>query len=280
MSVSQREIEAMIALFDDDDEIFFAVKKDMTEKYGKDALPVLLAAAQKNAPTSALLLHRIHMTLAEIRKNTLSEGLKNWIENGAKDLAEGLFYLALLENPALTLENLQQKLDDLTFEAWKHYKYAFTPTEQIQNLNRIFFQEMRFKPNINHFHLPENSMIDSILEKRTSNPIGLCIAYMHIAQSLRFPVFGVNLPNLFVLTYKSPQSCFYINVFNLGIIFSRTDIENYLLQMRLEPHDAFFEPCQNSVIVKRVMNNLLAAYEKTAEVEKFNDLTKLIKHIA
>jgi regulator of sirC expression with transglutaminase-like and TPR domain len=279
MENHESEIKALISLFDDNDEVFSHVRNVLIGKHGKKALPFLYDSLKFSNEFNELTRERIQQTIADIRQDSLASGLKNWAENGAIDLTEGLFWIAQTENPTLTLDGLRGQLDELVFEAWRNYKYAFSPTEQIYNLNRTFFQELGFKPNINHFHLPENSMLDKIIEKRTSNPIGLCIIYAHIAQSLKFPVYGVNLPNLFVLTYKSPQVQFYINVFNLGVIFSKHDIENYLLQMRINPAENFFEPCGNLDIVRRVLNNLLLAYEKTAEAEKYNDIKKVIRTV-
>ncbi len=65
-------------------------------------------------------------------------------------------------------------------------------------------------------------MINQVLESKKGNPISLAAVYMLIAQKLKLPIFGVNLPNLFVLIYKSEELNFYINVFNRGVIFSKT----------------------------------------------------------
>ena len=62
-------------------------------------------------------------------------------------------------------------------------------------------------------------MINAVLESKKGNPISMCVVYMLIAQKLKLPVYGVNLPSLFVLTYKKGDEQFYINAFNKGLNF-------------------------------------------------------------
>jgi regulator of sirC expression with transglutaminase-like and TPR domain len=117
------------------------------------------------------------------------------------------------------------------------------------------------------------------LETNRGNPISLCILYILIAQKLELPICGVNLPNLFLCTYKSKDHQFYINAFNKGLIFSKSDIENYVHQLHLNPIDLFFEPCNNEDIVKRVLRNLIISFEKIGDHQKSDEVKQLLKAI-
>jgi regulator of sirC expression with transglutaminase-like and TPR domain len=124
-------------------------------------------------------------------------------------------------------------------------------------------------------------MINVVLETKRGNPITLCIIYMLVAQKLKLPVAGVNLPNLFVLTYKDVKhSQFYINVFNKGLIFSRQDIENYINELHLTHQSSFFEPCSNLEIVRRVFRNLINSFDKMGEHAKAEEVKELLLIIA
>jgi regulator of sirC expression with transglutaminase-like and TPR domain len=103
------------------------------------------------------------------------------------------------------------------------------------------------------------------------------VIYLLIARKLGLPVYGVNLPNLFVLTYKSHNTQFYINVFNRGIIFSKTDIDHYIAQLNIKPKDIFYNPCTNLEIIQRVLRNLILSYEKTGEQEKIKEIENILK---
>ena len=123
-------------------------------------------------------------------------------------------------------------------------------------------------------------MINVVLETRRGNPISLCVIYMLVAQKLKLPVYGVNLPNLFVLIYQEGKNSFYINAFNKGLIFSRQDIENYIHELRLTPQPSFFEPCSNLEIIRRVFRNLIMSFDKMGEHEKAEEVKELLLIIA
>ena len=118
-------------------------------------------------------------------------------------------------------------------------------------------------------------MINVVLDSRKGNPITLCCIYMIVAQRLNMPVYGVNLPNLFVLTYKKDTVQFYVNVFNKGLVFMRSDIDHYIAQLNLKPNETFYQPCNNLDIVKRVLRNLTLAFEKTGDTEKVKEIERM-----
>jgi regulator of sirC expression with transglutaminase-like and TPR domain len=102
-----------------------------------------------------------------------------------------------------------------------------------------------------------------------------------VAQKLKLPVSGVNLPNLFVLTYKDDRNAqFYINAFNRGLIFSRQDIENYINELHINPQDSFFEPCSNLDIIRRVLRNLIVSFDKMGEHAKAEEVKELLQIVA
>jgi regulator of sirC expression with transglutaminase-like and TPR domain len=102
---------------------------------------------------------------------------------------------------------------------------------------------------------------------------------MLVAQRLNLPIYGVNLPNLFVLTYQSQAQIgepFYINCYNRGLILSRTDIEHYVAQLNLSPNDIFYSPCSHLDIVRRALRNLAFSFEKMQEPAKALEVGKLL----
>jgi regulator of sirC expression with transglutaminase-like and TPR domain len=123
-------------------------------------------------------------------------------------------------------------------------------------------------------------MLNQVFDLKKGNPISLCVIYMLVANRLGLPVSGVNLPSLFVLTYKTPQIQFYINIFNRGLIFSKVDISNYIKQMQLKPQDTFFQPCTNLDIVSRVLRNLIVSFEKISDLEHAKEVESILKAIS
>lgn len=107
-------------------------------------------------------------------------------------------------------------------------------------------------------------------------PITLCVLYLLAGKHFNLPLYGVNLPNLFILTYKTRETQFYINVFNSGIIFEKEDIDKYIAQLEMSPADVFYQPCTALNIVSRVLLNLVMAYERLGENKKMADMKSLL----
>lgn len=152
--------------------------------------------------------------------------------------------------------------------------------DQVKVLNSVIFSKLKFGANTKNFHSANNSMLNIVLETHRGNPISLCVIYMLIAQKLGVPLYGVNLPNLFVLTYKKDNFQFYLNVFNKGLVFSKIDIDNYIAQLNLTPNDIFYQPCSNLDIIKRVLRNLILAFEKTGDDDRVKEVEHILKAIS
>ena len=150
--------------------------------------------------------------------------------------------------------------------------------------NHIFYNIHGFSGNTTSHQDPQNSYINQVLETKKGNQISLAIIYAIIAQKLDIPVYGVNLPQHFILAYvdETMQSefengiLFYINAFNKGFIFGRRDVDMFLKQLNLKYDRQFYEPCSNVDIIKRVLRNLISAYEHASSSDKVNELTELL----
>jgi regulator of sirC expression with transglutaminase-like and TPR domain len=121
----------------------------------------------------------------------------------------------------------------------------------------------------------------------------LSVVYMLICKELNIPVYGINLPQHFVLAYINDNAnlmdvnnkslsnniLFYINPFSKGLIFAQKDIDQFLKQLNLDPEAKYYLPCSNTEILKRSLNNLIFSYEKLGYLEKVGELKKLEKQL-
>ncbi len=71
------------------------------------------------------------------------------------------------------------------------------------------------------------------------------------------------------------QILFYINPYARGRIFDHHEIENYLKALKLPMEKGYYEPCSNTLILKRMLSNLCFSYKKIGENKKVEDLKKL-----
>jgi len=154
----------------------------------------------------------------------LKAQLHPWKAGGAPDLAEAIRLVATCQYPDLTPQKLSAKLKALHADVAAGYIPVDDPEGRVQNLNEVFFGQLKFRANTQAFHDPRNSFLNVVLDTRQGMPITLGVLYLLAGNHPGLPLYGVNLPNLFILTYKTPETQFYVNVFNKGIVFSRAGI--------------------------------------------------------
>lgn len=273
--MNQKEIKALISLLDDEDPEVTQHVEDKILSLGGDIIPYL--ETEWEGSFNAIIQRKIEELVHELQLGIMSDRLQTWKNGGSLDLLEGMWIISTYLYPDLTLEKLKTTIDQLYFDIWVQFQDEMNSTDQLQRINSMFFGEFKFAANTKNFHSPSNSMINIVLETRRGNPITLCVIYLLIAQRLGLPVYGVNLPNLFVLTYKNDQNQFYINVFNRGIIFTKTDIDHYITQLNIKPKEIFYQPCSNLAIIQRVLRNLILSYEKTGDHDKSKELENILK---
>jgi regulator of sirC expression with transglutaminase-like and TPR domain len=273
-----KKMEALVSLIDEPDPVVFADISRSIENFGYDIIPFLEMEWEKQSPP---LQKRLEDMIHSIQYRKVCEDLENWIEGGATDLLQGCLIITRYQYPTINEHEIEYLLARIRKDIWLELNDNLTALEQIKVFNYIFFELHGFHGNVENYHAPENSYINKVLESKTGNPLALSIIYMLIAQSLDLPVKGVNLPEHFVLAYtgasidpdtfeyRGNQVLFYINVFSKGTVFSYKDIELFLKQLHQESKPSYYNPCHNTDIIMRMLNNLLISYQKN------NDMTKL-----
>lgn len=269
------EFKALVSLLEDDDRQVIDHVEEKIKSLGQKVIPYLETEWESNLnPT---VQRRIEDLIHILQFELLQERLVDWYENESDDLLKGLWIIATYQYPDLEYLKLKQDLEQIYYEAWLEFKPDAHPIDQIKLLNSVLFGKLKFGANTKNFHSPSNSMINMVLESKKGNPISLCSVYMLVAKKLKMPVYGVNLPNLFILTYKHEQHHqFYINAFNRGLIFSRDDIDNYIAELRITPQKNYFQPCDNKEIIKRSLRNLINSFGKIGDHAKSEEVKSLL----
>lgn len=265
-------------MLDDEDQQIVSHVEEKILSIGKEAIPFLEREWESNLNPS--VQGRIEELIHMLQYDLLRERLKKWYESADHDLLTGMWILATYQYPDLELEKLKQELEQIYYETWLEFRPDLYPFDQVKVINSVLFNKLKFGANTKNFHSPGNSMINVVLESRKGNPITLCVIYLLVAQKLKLPVHGVNLPNLFILTYKDDNHQFYINAFNRGLIFSKQDIENYIHELHLVPQSSFFEACSSLEIIRRALRNLVMSFEKMGEHAKADEVKVLLVEIS
>lgn len=276
--MQESELKALVSLLDDEDKQISSHVEEKILSLGKQAIPFLEQEWESNL--NPAVQGRIEELIHTLQYELLKERLRDWYVSKDHDLLTGMWIIATFQYPDLELEKLRQELEQIYYDTWLEFRPDLYAFDQIKVINSVLFNKLKFGANTKNFHSPGNSMINVVLESRKGNPITLCVIYLLVAQKLKLPVRGVNLPNLFILTYKDDNHQFYINAFNRGLIFNKQDIENYINELHLVPQKSFFEACDSVEIVRRALRNLVMSFEKMGEHAKAEEVKLLLIEIS
>jgi len=283
--LNKKEVTALINLLDDPDEKIFSTVKGKILDLGEKAIPVLEDAWESSV--SLLLQTRIENIIHRIQFDKTLEAITEWKQKDSSDLLEGALLVARYHYPELDESKVQESLKQLYQDVWLEMNDQLTALEKVRVINHLFFDVHRFVGNTENYTAPENSYINKVLESKKGNPLSLAIIYLTLCRKLNLSVYGVNLPQHFVMVYidelmfssenKEDNIMFYINPFSKGAIFSRREIDIFLNQLGIDHQKSFYLPCSNVEIIKRLIRNLITSYTNLDDHEKIADLKEILK---
>lgn len=286
--MNAKELNALINLLDDPDEEVFTMVKGRLMSIGQDVIPVLENVWEMGDPFNNLVQTRIETIIHKIQFDSICSTLKKWADDGAIDILTGAILVARYQYPDLDESKIKNKLDQITRDVWLELNSHLTALEKVRILNHIIFDVHGFSGNTTNYHAPQNSYINNVIESKKGNPLSLSVLYAIVAQKLGIPIYGVNLPQHFILAYvdngtpdevymkKDDQVLFYINPFSRGAVFSKKEIDSFLKQLNLETEPAYYQPCSNLDIIRRLITNLIYSYEKLGYPSKKEELQELL----
>jgi regulator of sirC expression with transglutaminase-like and TPR domain len=285
--MSLKEVIALITLLDDPDEDIYSQVKNRFVTLGPPAIPHLETAWENSF--EAIMQKRIESIIHTIQFESLQNALQTWANEDQEDLLKGILIIARYQYPDLDENKIKKQLAQIKHDVWLELQEDLTALEKVKIINHILFEVHQFSGNITNYHAPQNSFINTVLESKKGNPLMLSVVYMLICKELNIPVYGINLPQHFVLSYVNDYAnlidvnnktlsnniLFYVNPFSKGLIFNQKDIDQFLKQLNLEPEPKYYLPCSNLDIIKRCLSNLIFSYEKLGYPEKVRELKKL-----
>lgn len=278
------EISALLNLLEDEEELIWQSAESALEKLELETIQNLVL----DFDLSEIQLNRVNKIALSVKYLKLKNRLEDWKANRSYHLLEAMAIVCNIKYNEVTEESLSNSIEKLRLEAWLEFHYDLTAFEKVKIINYILFQLNGFKGDESDFLNPDNSFLNKVLENRKGNPISLAIVYLMVSQNLNLPIFGVNLPKHFILTYleieaeDAPQNfnqksvfkeipdkaaMFYINPYDLGSVFTREQLSKIIKQLDLEDKIEYFKPCNNADIITRVLKNLYNGYLNSGHIE-------------
>ncbi len=284
--MSSAEISALITLIEDPDETIFNQVRSEIVARGEGIIPQLERYWEFNQ-FGNLFQERIENLIHSIQYNCISSQLENWVTKEENDLLEGSILINKYQYPSFDEHEVRRQITAIRQDIWLELNDNLTALEQVNVINHILFTVHNFEGNKTNYVSPQNSYLADVLSTKKGNPLSLAILYQVLANSLDIPIYGVNLPNHFVLAYMDENRLgmlqeggdngilFYINPFSGGSIMHKTEIDDFLMHLELPQEVQYYRPCKNIDILQRMVNNLIFAYIQQDKPEKANELKAL-----
>ncbi len=285
--ITKDTLHALITLLDDPDKQIVSHISNKIKSIGIEVIP-LLESAWENTKLTTSHQQRIEQITHEIQFEQIKKELLTWKSTQELNILDAWFIISKWQYPGINKENYLNKIEEIRKAIWIEINDQQTAFEKVKIINKIFYQNYHFKGDTKNYHSPINSYLNTVLETKHGNPLSLSILYSSISQSLNIPIYGVNLPNHFILAYMDEHMVnqllgnttnsgvfFYINAFSDGSILYENDIRKFLADLKLPEEKGYFEPCQNTIIIQRIFINLISSYQAIGKVDKVNELLEL-----
>ena len=257
--LTERERAALLKLLDDDDPAVHAAVRERIMALGPESCEWLRPHALSSDP---VLRKRVHAIILHFERcATDSEFTAFCLRHGDTfDLETAALLLARTTYPEINLAAYRALLDEFAGILRMRLHPGDEPHEQLATINAYLFQELGFHGNQSDYFHPNNSYLNQVLDRRTGNPISLCLVYLLIARRLNLPVTGIGLPGHFVCRYQSSLDSIYIDAFERGRLLTKADCVQYLLHSAFGLHEQFLAPLSPRRILMRMCGNLHQSY--------------------
>ena len=298
MQKQNKEIGALISLLDDTDKEVHEHVVERLSSFGVDIVPTLEDAWENSG--SPDLQKKIEDLIHKIQFDAIVRDLKKWAESNSDDLLQGALIVARYQYNNINGEEIRIFLEQVKKDIWLELNEGLTALEKIKVFNHVFYDVYGFSGNVSNYLDPQNSYINIVVESKKGNPISLGALYLVLAKELGLPIFGVDLPQHFIMAYldkdemnpslfeeeEKEKILFYINPFNKGTIFTEKEIYAYLNKLNIESKledgnvvKRYFHPSSEKTVIRLLIQQLIASYESLGENKKVAELSLLLDSI-
>ncbi len=271
--LSGNQKAALLNLLSDEDPLVYQTVREKILSCGPQAVAWLRPHTLSDDPV--LRRRSQELVLHFERQAADNNFLAFCLQHGEEfDLEQSAWLFAQTRYPQINVEAYGALLDSFAGDLREHLDLSAKPKEILATINTALFSDLGFTGNEESYYDPENSYLNRVIDRRTGNPINLCLLYMLLARRLRLPVAGVGLPGHFICRYQSTAAELYIDPFNHGKLLAKADCVQYLLQGNFTVREDYLAPLSPRRILRRICGNLHQIYQKLGQSEEATRLRR------
>jgi regulator of sirC expression with transglutaminase-like and TPR domain len=273
--LSEPQRSALLSLLADDDPAIYRTVRDKILSFGPEAAEWLRPHILSREPA---LRRRAQEIVRHFDRQAADDEFLSFCLKNGEELAieKGGWLLARTQYPDINIGGYEALLDSFAADLRERLDFGSQPKQILSALNHYFFQELGFNGNDQNYYDPENSYLNRVLDRRTGNPISLCLVYLLLGRRLRLPIAGVGLPGHFICRYQSSAAEIYVDVFQRGACLTKADCVQYLLRGNYSIREQYLTPVSPRRLLLRICSNLYQIYR---QVESPEEATRVQRYV-
>ncbi len=189
----------------------------------------------------------------------MSETAQGRLDRAALDLAR-------IQFPDLEHEPILNEINEIAANLGDRLRNFNDGRDFVEKAQSYLFGELGFCANETDFFDPHNSCLNQVLARRTGIPITLSLVYMEVARRLQMPVYGISLPNRFVVQFDDGNYATYIDPFGGGQPVSANQC--FAFAGTTVPDPGLLARATNKQILMRMLQNLQRAYMQSRDYDR------------
>ena len=275
----EKQRAALVTLLADDDPAIYRTIRDRILSFGETARDWLRPHTLSSDP---VLRRRVQEIIRYFDRVAADDGfLAFCLKHGEDfDLEESAWLLAQTQFPGINVDAYRALLDSYAGELRQRLDPQERAGQMIDRINRYLFEDLGFTGNERSYYDPENNYLNCVLDRRTGNPINLCLVYMLLARRAGLPIVGIGLPGHFICRHQSASGEIYIDVFNRGELMTKADCVHYLVRGNYDLRDEYLAPVSARRMFLRICGNLHQIYQHLALIEETTQFQRYLVALA
>jgi regulator of sirC expression with transglutaminase-like and TPR domain len=274
-ALSENQKAALIKLLTDDDIAVYHTIRGKILSYGQAAGEWLRPHTLSSDPVLRRRATELVQFLA--RQEADNHFLAFCLNQGEDlDVEMGAWLLSQTQYPDINIAAYQALFDSWAADLRERIDFGATPESILATINQYLFSDLGFSGNETNYYDPDNSYLSRVVDRRTGNPISLCLIYLFASRRLRLPIVGIGMPGHFLIRFQSSTGEVFIDAFNRGKLLTKADCVKYLLHTSHGFQEGYLSPVSPRRMLLRVCSTLHQIY---AQLELADDTARLQRYI-
>lgn len=184
------------------------------------------------------------------------------------DLEQAIWLLCQTQYPNINALAYSALFDSYAADLRARIDFGAPLDRIIGTINFYLFNELGFTGNEQDYSDPDNSYLNRVIDRRTGNPVSMCVVYLAVARRLRLPITGIGMPGHFVCRLQTSRGEIYIDAFRKGKLMTKGDCIKFLINSGNDFHDGFLSSVTPRRILMRICSNLHHIYSDLSLAEE------------